>query len=560
LAKAPAMTIATIRTVLRRTAALACVAATLAGCSRVDTTATTGSEQNAFTQPHHLRVALQGDVSFINPLLTVEAQAQWIDALTMAWLVRYDRHNELVPELATTIPTQQNGGISADGKTITYHLRTNAKWSDGKPFSAADIAFTVGVVNDPKTNVQSREGFDQIIKIDTPNSFTVVFHLKAPYSPFVATIFSTGSGGGPAILPKHLLAHTANINTDPYNALPVGIGPFKFTKWARADAIELAADPLYFRGRPKLDRITFKIIPNRDTIMSELQTGDLDLWAIAAFAYLSRMQDLKGFHVIRQPGFGYGHLDFNVTHPGISDPIVRRALLMAWNRREQREKVSHGVGILQDGVYSPSSPYFDPKIGFTAFDPRKANALLDAAGWKRGPDGIRAKDGVRLNLNVVTNVGSPDTDLRIELLRQDWKTIGVSFTRKEYAPNQLFASMQENGIVQNGKFDVVFFAWYPNASGDELNTFGCAKTPPAGQNDIHWCNRRADAAMNDFVASYDLARRKRDADILQVEMQRDTPTMVSSMYEDLFAVNDDVKNFHPHNLPGPYDSFMDVDI
>ncbi len=557
------MTNRSFSSALRSGLVLACAALAFASCTRVSTDVGTGSatgtsERNSFTHPHQLRIALQGDVSSLDTLLTTEAQANWIDNLTMAWLVRFDRDNEPIPELATIVPTQANGGISADGKSITYHLRKDAKWSDGKPFSADDVAFTTRIINDPRTNIQSRQGWDQIVRMDEPNKYTIVFHLKAPYSPFVRTAFASG-GGSPSVLPEHLLAHTSNINTDPYNSLPVGIGPFKFTKWARADSIEMVANPLYFRGRPKLDKITFKIIPNRDTIVAELQTGEVDLWSIAAPAYLSRLQALKGYHLLRQPSYGFGHLDLNTSHPGISDPVVRRALLLAWDRRAQRTKIGHGVGILQDSIYSPRSPYFDPKIGFTEMNPAKANALLDGAGWKRGADGIRAKNGVRLNLEVVANTGSPDTDARIELLRQDWKAIGVSFTLKEYAVNQLFASMQENGIIQNGKFDVVFFAWFPNASGDQSNIYGCKQIPPVGQNDLHWCDARADAAMQDSLATYSESRKKRDAAILQEELQQSAPTIVSTLYEDLYVENDDLKNFHPNNV-SLYDDFMNVDI
>jgi peptide/nickel transport system substrate-binding protein len=205
-------------------------------------------------------------------------------------------------------------------------------------------------------------------------------------------------------MPKHLLAHTANINTDPYNSLPVGIGPFKFVEWARADHIALVANPLYWRCLPKLKKIVFKIIPNRDTILAELQTGDVDMWPLAARAYFPRLQGVKGFRVLRQPSYGFGHLDLNTSHADLSDPVVRRALLLAWDRRTALKKIGHGIGILQDSVVSPSNEFHDPKIGFTEMNVAKANATLDADGWKRGIDGVREKDGVRLNLELVTNV------------------------------------------------------------------------------------------------------------------------------------------------------------
>ncbi|MBD5635074.1 MAG: peptide ABC transporter substrate-binding protein [Candidatus Eremiobacteraeota bacterium] len=537
--------------------------AALAACTRVASDGTSGggtgaSGGNAFTRPHELRVAQLSDVTGLNPMISTEATVHWMDQLTMAWLVRYDRSNTVIPELATIVPTKANGGISADGKTITYHLRKGVKWSDGTPFSADDVIFSTKLIEDPKTNVQGREGWDQIVKMDEPDKWTVVYHLKAPFSVFVGQTFASGASQ-PAIVPKHLLAHSANVNTDPYNSLPVGIGPFKFVKWARADRVELVADPLYWRGRPKLDRIVFKIVPSRDTILSELQTGELDLWPIAAPAYLARIQGLKGFRLLRQPSYAFGHIDFNVSHPIVADASVRRALLLAWDRRAQRTKISHGVGVLQDSIISPKNPMFDPKIGFTEKNVAKANALLDRAGWKRGSDGIRAKNGVRLNLELVSNTGSPDTDSRIELLRQDWKAVGASLIRKNYDANLLFAPAQQGGIIQTGKFDVVFFAWFLNATNDNSNIYACKQVPPAGQNDLRWCNPRADAAMADFLTTFDVGRQKRDQFVLQEELARDTPTMVSSINEDLFVENSDLEGFHPNGVSF-FDDFMHVDI
>jgi peptide/nickel transport system substrate-binding protein len=533
---------------------------TLAACTRAATDTGGGPPPggNAFTHHHELRYADIGDVSSLNPMFTVELVANFMAQMTMAYLVRYDRNNQPVAELATVVPSQANGGISADGKTITYHLRKHVVWSDGKPFDADDVVWTTNLVNNPSTNVTSRDGWDRIVKIDEPDKYTVVYHLREPYSPFIGTVFSTG-GSNPAILPKHLLAHSADINKDPYNSLPVGIGPFKFVAWKRGDRIELVANTSYWRGRPKLDKVTYLIVPSRDTIVSELQTGEVDMWPIAAPAYIKRLAALKGYHILRQPSFSFGHIDFNTSHPAVSDPLVRRALLLAWDRRTQRDKVSHGIGTLQDAVLSPRHPFYDPKIGFTEKNTAEANAILDKAGWKRGADGIREKNGVRLNLELVSNVGSPDTDARIELLRQDWKAIGVTFVRKNYDANLLFAEYHTGGIIQTGRFDVVFFAWFPSVTGDLSNLYGCKQIPPAGQNDLHWCNARAEAAMDDFKSTYDIARQRRDDAIVQEEMEKDTPTMVSVVSEDLYVENDDLENFHPNNV-SEFDDMMNVDL
>ena len=542
---------------MKKTFAMLLLAVAAAACTKVGTTGE-GDRQNSTTQAHVLRIGDLGDLSTLNPMFSSDLVLAWMSEMTMAWLIRYDHANKPIPELVTEVPSLANGGISADGKTITYHLRRGVKWSDGAPFDGDDVVFSTRTILNPKTNTVSRDGWDQIYRIDEPDKYTVVFHLKSAYSPFLATFFSTG-GANPAIVPKHLLAQSPDVNKDAYNTLPVGIGPFRYVAWKRGDRIELEANPNYWRGLPKLKRVDYHIIPNRDTLYSDLQTGELDLWPIAAPAYYPRLLQLRNVKVLRQPSYGFGHLDFNLSRPLLKDPAVRRALRLAVDRKTLRDVVSHGVGILQDGPQSPASPYFDPKIGFIAYDPGKADALLDAAGWKRGPDGIRAKDGLRLSLELVSNSGSPDTDTRIEIIRQSWKKIGVEFVRKNVDPTLLFAPYSQGGIIQTGKFDVVFFAWFNDASGSMAGIYSCALIPPNGQNDLHWCNPVADAAMTDFKLTYDFARQKRDDDVVQEELVRDAPTLVMAVQEDLYPYNTDLKGFHPNQV-SMFDDMMNVDI
>jgi peptide/nickel transport system substrate-binding protein len=528
-----------------------------AACTKVVSTGA-GERRNPTTQPHILRYGDLGDVSTLNPAFNSDLILAWMSELTMAYLIRFDHENKPIPDLATEVPTARNGGISADGKTITFHLRKGVKWSDGAPFDADDVVFSTRVILDPKTNVVSRDGWDQIARIDEPDKYTVVYRLKAPYSPFASVYFSTG-GSNPAIMPKHLLATTRDINKDPYNALPVGIGPFAYKAWKRGDRVVMVANPGYWRGPPKLKQIEYRITPSRDTLLSELQTGDLDMWPIAARAYYPRLLKIPGVSVVRQASFAFNHIDFNLTHPVLRDPAVRTALRLALDRRTLRDKVSHGLGILQDGVLSPASPFFDPKIRFVDFDIAKANAVLNAAGWKRGPDGIRSKNGLRLSLELVSNAGSPDTDTQIELIREWWKKIGVDFVRKNVDPRLLFAPYTDGGIIQNGKFDLVFFAWFTNPSGDMSGLYSCAQVPPNGQNDLRWCNPTAEPAMQAFKHTYEFASQKRYDDILQEELARDVPTIVIAVPEDLYAYNSDLKGFHPNQV-SEFDDFMNVDI
>jgi peptide/nickel transport system substrate-binding protein len=534
------------------------VCAGLAACSGPSTTGGKNATGNSWTRPHVLRYATAADISSLNPLLSQQTDLGMLSSLTMAWLIKWDRNNKPFPELATEVPTMANGGVSKDGLTITYHLRKGVKWSDGAPFTADDVVWTAHAVLNKANNVTSRTGWDRIQKIDEPDKYTVVFHLNKPYSPFLVTFFSS-AGANPCVLPKHLLAQYPNINHVEYNSLPVGIGPFKYKAWNRAQRVVMVANPLYWRGKPKLNEIDFEIIPDRNTVLTQLQAHQLDMWYPVPGAYFYRVKDLKGYTYIRQPAYYYNHLDFNVTRPALKDPAVRLALKYATDRTTLRDKIGHGIGFLQDQTSPKTAPYWDPKIRFTAFDIAKANQTLDAAGWKVGPGGVRQKNGVKLSLEFATSTGTPDADQLIEQIRQWWKQAGVDIIVKHYPAPLLFAPYAENGIVYRGNWDVIFFSWSNDALGDMSFIYACDQIPPNGQNDIRWCNPVADKAMHDLYGHYDQAQRNKDVAVVEEQLQKDVPTIVTTGREDIFEHNTDLENFHPGALT-EFDEMMNVDI
>jgi len=527
----------------------------LAACTRVGTGGPGG--HNAFTKPHYVRYADGGgDLATLNPVLNAETRLSFIAEMTMAYLARYDAHNRPVPELLTVIPTQRNGGISADGKTITWHLRRGVRWSDGAPFTADDVVFSTNVVNNPANNVIGRDGWNLIQKMDEPDKYTVVYHLRKPYAAYLPTFFGT-AGANPCILPKHILGGLPNINQAPYNAKPIGIGPFRVVAWRRGDAVELEANPYYWRGRPKLQRVTYKMVPDRNTLITLMQTGEVDLWPLVPSGYINRTKSLAGFRTDVVPSYYFAHIDFNLRNPILRDIRVREALRYAIDRQTIVEKTAFGYGILQESMVSPANPVSDQRIPMTPYDAAKAKALLDEAGWKVGPDGIRTKNGHRLSLRFASYTGAPDTDERIELLRSWWKAIGVEITLQKYAVNVFFEN--PNGVIYGGKFDITIYSWGGDPIGELSNLYECNQWPPNGQNMMHYCNPKVDAAMEHFKGSYDEAKRQQYVNFEQEQIVKDVPTVVLYVLKDGYAYNTDLTGYHPNGVT-PFDDMMNVDI
>jgi peptide/nickel transport system substrate-binding protein len=510
---------------------------------------------NAWTRPHVLTIADGGDLNTLNPHLGQSAPIANLSEMTMAWLIKWDKRNRPYPELATEVPSKANGGVSRDGRTITYHLRRNVTWSDGAPFDADDVVFSTAVVNNPANDEVGR--LDQIVKVDEPDKFTIVYHLKKPYSLASAAFFSSCCAN-PCLLPKHLLARYPNINHVPYNDLPIGIGPFVFERWDRSRQVVLAANPRYWRGRPKLDKIVYKIVPDRDTLLAQLRTHDVDLWYQFGGAYLARIEQLPGYRVLRQPSYAYDHLDFNLSHRAVADANVRRALRLALDRRTIVDRIEHGVGVVQDSAAPLAAPYFTGG-GAVSYDPAKANALLDRVGWTRGPDGIRVKKGVRLELVAAIPAQRRDLDAQLALVRRDWQRVGVALSVRRYPQTLMFAPVQQGGVVYGNSWDITTFAWAADPLGDYSGIYGCRSFPPAGQNNVRWCDASAQAAMDALLGHYEQSQRNADVKVLMRAFVDDVPSIVSFLRVDLFAYNRDLKHYSPNTIT-PFDNMMDVDI
>lgn len=544
---------------MRRALALAVfTAAAFAGCSKAGSSGAPGGEVNAWTKPHVLRFANAEDINTLNPMFSQELTVSYLSSMTAAFLVKWDHDNKPYPELATAVPTRANGLISKDGLTITYHLRKGLRWSDGRPLTADDVVWTYHAIMNPANNVESREGWNDITSVGEPNKTTVVFHLREPYSPFVVTFFSS-AGGNPSILPEHLLAKYPNINTVPFNSLPVGAGPFMYKEWLRGQKVILVPNPYYFRGQPKLQEVDFEIIPSRDTILTELAAHNLDLWAHVGGTYLARMDELSGYAKLTQPAYQWTHLDFGPFTPAFKDPVVRHAMELAIDRNQIIDKEERGYGYMQEGVAPRTAPYYDPGIALVPFDIARANKLLEQDGWTMGPGGVREKNGMKLDFTFVLPIGTQNVEDIVELMRVNWKKIGVAITIKKYSAPQLFAPYADGGIIYNGKFDLILFNWVDDPIGDFSFVYACNQIPPLGQNDLHWCNPKADAAIHALYTHYDQAQRNADDRILFEELAQDRPQVTLQGVEEGYIYNKDLTGFDPNGV-SPFDGMMNVDI
>jgi len=449
-----------------------------------------------------LHVAIAVDPHALNPVLAANATESRVAGLMFSSLVEFDSTNTPQPDLAATIPTKANGGISPDGRTITFHLRRGVKWHDGADFTADDVRFTIRTILDPKNNVPNRANYAAIARVDAPDALTVRFHLTHPQGFFLSEVAS-----GYAILPAHLLAHSTDLAHDPFNAAPVGTGPYRFLRWQRGDRVELVANPGYFRGAPLIQRVDVMIVADANTESVLLRQHAIDLAAVESsqFGQLRTVADLA--HTIG-PANDVNALVLNVERPITGDRIVRRAIAKAIDRKRIVQTVSFGTGIPAYGDLPLFMYDGHPPAGWDDADPAGARALLESDGWKLGPDGVRVKNGVPLRLTYIAYSGSVSlASLDVQLI-QMLRDVGIDTEYKTYSPALYFAPANEGSPLGAGAFDIAAISFLGGNEPGNGYIYRCASRSPKGFNLARYCNPEMDRLQDAVATEYDPARRR----------------------------------------------------
>ena len=518
----------------------ACVCAlALAACTRVSTESGTRSgEHNPWTHPGILRIGDTRTPDNLNRMLGTLTVDTELGSLWCARLFVIDDRETLQPELAKVVPTRSNGGISADGRTITYHLRPGVLWQDGVPFGSDDVRFSWQQVVNPLNTVQSQDYYDQVSDLQTPDAHTVVVHLKRPQAGFIAVFFNDY-----CLVPQHAFAGLRSINHAEYNHLPIGTGPFRIVENQPGVFIRFAANPQYWRGPPKLKEIDYHFIADATTVLTQLQTHELDLYHDASAEQALQLSSIPNTKLYLYPFSHYADIGFNAGREPLSDLAVRRALVYAVNVPALIQETTHGLYLVADSDQPPWRWTHASVLQRYRFDPKAAAAELDAAGWHMGSDGIRMKNGQPLHI-VLVGLSDDATGIRAEeVLQQQWRAVGIDAAIHNYPENVLYAL--GSGVEQSGKFDVAFEGWTEQLDPDNLQLYGCTKAPPAGWNVYHFCVPALDQAEVTARGSYDQRARKQAYAVIQQAITADLPFYVLWWVRQQDVANSDLRGFRP---------------
>jgi peptide/nickel transport system substrate-binding protein len=504
--------------------------------------------------------------------------ADWITQLTLYGLGMWDDQGNFIASMGADIPTAANGGVSADGLTITWKLKPCLYWSDGQPITSADVKFTWETVMNKDLAALQTTGYNKIASIDTPDDLTAVIHFSELF-PAWQTLFTQGPNNSGGLMPKHLLEGT---DMKAFIHWPtISSGPWIITEWVAGDHMTLLPNPNFYNGRPKLDRILIKFVPDPETALAALQTGDVDWYPDFSESDIPTVKALEpAIHLVVKPGFDFEHYFFNLgTTAGVTKPDgtvvgksdangfcpfkdvnVRKAITLGINRQAIADTLLNGATQVSATQW-PNSTWTNSSLVPDAYDPTAAAALLDAAGYTLGADGIRHGmcDGVDTKLSFGFETTTKQIRVDAALAAQsDLKKIGIEFKPTHLPAGTFFATYSDGGDMALGKFDMAGYTtgFYPDPMTGVLDSYSCAqiasKDNPGGQNNYHICDLQLDTLMAAVNASADPAVRKTALDAVQ-------KYIFDQYYVIMMYVRANVYGYVDRFVPGPFSFTSNMD-
>jgi peptide/nickel transport system substrate-binding protein len=492
-----------------------------------------------------LTVGLPYDIDTLNAYTT--ATLGDVESAVVEGLLVPDQNARYIPVLATEVPSVENGGIqlSPDHRkmTITYHLRPGVTWHDGASFTSEDVKFTWETVNNPKYLAESKDGAKDVESIETPDPLTAVVRYKGVSPNFASTLFTFG------IFPKHLL-EGKDLNHDSYNDKPLGTGPFMVKEFRRGQYVILERNPNYWRrdaqGRPLpyIDRVIYKLIPNTNTLGTLIRSGDIMFAPRIPYMLAKQLQGAANVELVSGPSLGWARVDFGQKSPTtpLRDPVLRRAMALSVNRAA----LIKAAGGYPEPIHSPVLPVleglFDPSPEANApdLDLAAANQALDAAGYPRGADGYRSKNGVKIDFGFTTQAGVIDFEITEQVLIAGFKAIGI----RVHADNKTGIAYRETRY--KGAYDLLFGRWV-TAPDPVYSVFFGSHGPLNG---LGYSSAELDAALEKMESSLDPAERREASAAMQRVLARDLPSIPLFTNVSIAAISTRLKNFigNPTNM------------
>lgn len=392
------------------------------GSEKSSSDANNDSDKGTSTEPQdggNLVLGLTGDPELFNPYYSSDTTSMEIAGHIFNGLVTMDRNFNPVPDLA------KKWEHSKDGKTWTFYLREDVKWHDGKPFTADDVVFSWGIPRDEDYTGAYAYTYQNVKKVKKIDDYTVKIVLKERDASFINIPAVVG------ILPKHILKDVpiAELGKNDFNRKnPIGTGPYKLKEWKHGQYLKLVANEDYFKGRPHIDSLTYKIVPDENALMANLQAGEMDMVGISpTYLKLAKKLEKEGqINLLSGPDNGYWFLSYNLRSDLFNDKKVRQALTHAIDREKIVKSILHGAGHTTNGPGSPANWAYTTDVPKFEYNPEVAKEMLAKAGWvDTSEDGILDKNGKKFSFSISVSNSNEALKKIAQVMQQEFKQVGI---------------------------------------------------------------------------------------------------------------------------------------
>jgi len=470
-------------------------------------------------------------------------------------LLRYNSDSILEPALLTEVPTIQNGGVSADGLTYTLKMRPGVVWEDSTPCTMKDWKFTVDFLLNPINNAVMTTGWKDIDTITLQDDLTAIVKMKNIYVPFIDECLALWP-----LLPEHV---QSKMTSEEFGKKPVGNGPYKFMEWVPGDHITLERNPNYWR-EPKafIDKLIFKIVPDRNTVLAQAKTGDIGIGVDYTEAQIPTLEEVDSIYLSIVPSSNWERYYFTMVekdditkpHPIFGDVKVRKAISIATDRQTVVDTILHGKTEIAKNDLD-NSPWENLNIMPYPFDPDEARKLLDEAGWVPGSDGIRVKDGLRLSFTHGTTAGNQTRETIQAMIQANLKDVGAEMLIRNEPASVFFGTFDTGKGYMSREYE-----WHGSTGGlgsTDPNMYPywhSSQIPtsenPNGFNIPGLKNKELDELLEAQLVEVDAKKRKEILDKVQEIFYDEYPVLPMYDRVNIHSVANTVKGIKPSMAGG----------
>ena len=483
-----------------------------------DASASAGS-----SSPLVYRIGLQSDVDNMNPFSTYNTIPWECFRVGYNFLTWYDADYKPAPDLADPVPTVENGGVTDSGRVWTFHIRPNVKWSDGVPLTARDVAYTYNRILRQKLSMYLSY-FTGVTKVEAPDDQTVVITSKRPNAVMTALYVP--------ILPEHIWSKVPDPKVESYANVPmVSSGPFQVTEVKIGKYVKMERNPHYQDGfgvEPTVDEVLFEIYQTQDSLVADYKAGNLDAAIELDPGFYRSLKGVPGSTSVAAPGLGFHELGFNCWNspkskgnPLLRDVRIRQAVNWAIDKQAIAAIAMDGLAPAGTSLLSPVDTFFHwnvPPAEQYSYDPAKAKQILDDAGYKMAPNGVRvAPNGKPLKFRLAALNEYPMDITAAKKISAYLKDVGIGITLQVMDENAF-----TNANYDNADDDLYIWSWTADIDpGYILSVFTTDQI--LNSSDSEYANPVYDKLYTAQAQAVIPAERKRIIDQMQQILYRDSP-------------------------------------